>query len=347
MMTRRRFAAAILRLTEDSALRAQMGRAGKAQVQRYRLDTVLPPGDGALFICCKGNEYMIRENQRLLNQLHILTDGLMVFLAMLVSYWLRFSLFRGDRAMPLSHYVWLGLGAAVLTLIVFAVAGLYTSFRAVRFHVEASRVAALELLVALIVMAAMYVLRFGDTSRWTVVFFYGVSTALLVAKRAALRLLLRHYRAMGYNQKRVLLVGHGDSADLYLKKVASDKNLGFQVVGYVADSRCRADLPYCGGYDRLEDIFADTSPDEVVVALSADESDRMPAIIHACEKDGTEVSVVPFYARYMPSDPQVDSINGLPLINLRRVPWTTWATPLSSGPWTSSAPCSSLSSPRP
>ena len=36
------FAAAILRLTEDSALRAQMGRAGKAQVQRYRLDTVLP-----------------------------------------------------------------------------------------------------------------------------------------------------------------------------------------------------------------------------------------------------------------------------------------------------------------
>ena len=36
------FAAAILRLTEDSALRAQMGRAGKAQVQRYRLDAVLP-----------------------------------------------------------------------------------------------------------------------------------------------------------------------------------------------------------------------------------------------------------------------------------------------------------------
>ena len=29
---------------------------------------------------------MIRENQRLLNQLHILTDGLMVFLSMLVSY---------------------------------------------------------------------------------------------------------------------------------------------------------------------------------------------------------------------------------------------------------------------
>ncbi len=263
---------------------------------------------------------MIRENQRLLNQLHILTDGLAVFLAMLISYWLRFGLFRGDRSLPLSHYVWLGLGAAALTLIAFAVAGLYASFRTVRFHVEASRAAALELLVALIVMAAMYVFRFGETSRWTVAFFYGVSTLLLVSKRCVLRLLLRHYRAMGYNQKRVLLIGHGDSAEMYLNKVASDRNLGFQVVGYVADKPRWKRLPYCGGYDRLDEAFAKTRPDEVVVALSADEGGHMPAIISACEKDGTKVSVVPFYARYMPSDPQVDSVNGLPLINLRRVP---------------------------
>ena len=104
---------------------------------------------------------MMRENQRLLNQLHVFTDGLAVFLAMLVSYWLRFSLFRGVRGMPLNYYIWLGVVAAALTLAVFAVAGLYESFRTVRFHVEASRVAALELLVSLIVMAAIYVLRLG------------------------------------------------------------------------------------------------------------------------------------------------------------------------------------------
>ena len=150
---------------------------------------------------------MMRENQRLLNQLHVFTDGLAVFLAMLVSYWLRFSLFRGVRGMPLNYYIWLGVVAAALTLAVFAVAGLYESFRTVRFHVEASRVAALELLVSLIVMAAIYVLRLGETSRWTVVFFYAVSTLLLTGKRAAMRLLLRRCRAMGYNQKRVLLVG--------------------------------------------------------------------------------------------------------------------------------------------
>ena len=159
---------------------------------------------------------MIRENQQLLNQFNVLTDAVAVFLAMLVSYWLRFSLFRGIKGMPFNYYVWLGVVAAALTLVVFAVAGLYESFRAVRFHVEAGRVVVLELLVALIVMAAMFVLRLGETSRWSVAFFYGVSVLLLVGKRAALRLLLHHYRAMGFNQKRVLLVGHGESAEAYL-----------------------------------------------------------------------------------------------------------------------------------
>ena len=263
---------------------------------------------------------MMRENQRLLNQLHVFTDGLAVFLAMLVSYWLRFSLFRGVRGMPLNYYIWLGVVAAALTLAVFAVAGLYESFRTVRFHMEASRVAALELLVSLIVMAAIYVLRLGETSRWTVVFFYAVSTLLLTGKRAAMRLLLRRCRAMGYNQKRVLLVGHGEGAEAYLTRVAMDKNLGFRVIGYVAERGCWDALPYCGSYEELDAIFASEKPDEVVVALPTEEGRWMGRIINACEKDGTKLSVVPSYVRYMPANPQFDSVNGLPLINLRRIP---------------------------
>lgn len=46
----------------------------------------------------------------------------------------------------------------------------------------------------------------------------------------------------------------------------------------------------------------------------------MPKIIAACEKTGTKASVIPFYAAYIPSNPQVDNIDGLPMINLRRIP---------------------------
>jgi exopolysaccharide biosynthesis polyprenyl glycosylphosphotransferase len=46
----------------------------------------------------------------------------------------------------------------------------------------------------------------------------------------------------------------------------------------------------------------------------------MPQVIQACEKTGCKLSLIPFYADYMPSHPQIDSLNGLPLINLRRIP---------------------------
>lgn len=174
---------------------------------------------------------MIRENQRLLNQLNVLTDGAVTFVAMLLSYWLRFDVLSGDRTLSFGHYVWLGVGAALLLLVVFAVAGLYGSFRIRRFHVESGRVTALNILVALVVMASMYLLRFSDTSRLTVVFFYVISTILLIGKRACLRMILRHYRAMGYNQKHVLLVGDGENAETYMEKVAADRNFGFDVIG--------------------------------------------------------------------------------------------------------------------
>lgn len=60
--------------------------------------------------------------------------------------------------------------------------------------------------------------------------------------------------------------------------------------------------------------------DEVIAGLGAEDYERMPLVIQACEHTGTKLSLIPFYAKYMPPHPQFDSLNGLPLINLRRIP---------------------------
>ena len=57
-----------------------------------------------------------------------------------------------------------------------------------------------------------------------------------------------------------------------------------------------------------------------MVAVRAADEAWLPRIIAACEKTGTKASIIPFYAAYIPSNPQVDNIDGLPMINLRRIP---------------------------
>ena len=263
---------------------------------------------------------MIRENQRLLNQLNILCDGVVIFCSMLVAYWLRFYVMKGIEGIPFAWYLWLAAAAVGLDLLGFAWLGLYASHRAVRFHREAARVLSANTMVTLVLMAGLFVFRLEHMSRWTLVFFFLISDFALLCRRAALRLILRHYRSRGYNQKHVLLVGDGRQARRYLEKVRGDRDLGYQVDGYVARTDGWKEVPFRGSYDRLEAVLDSLRPDEVVVAIPAADEDRMPGIISACEKTGTKASVIPFYVEYIPSNPQVDNVDGLPMINLRRIP---------------------------
>ena len=263
---------------------------------------------------------MIKENQRLLNQLHVLSDGVLVFFSMLVAYWIRFYVFTGIEGIPFRYYVWLSAAATVICLVSYGMMGLYTSHRAIRFHREVGRFLWANALDTMCLMAGLFVFRLEHMSRWTLVFFFLVSSFLLLSKRAAMRVILRRYRRMGYNQKHVIIVGRGSTAETYLRKVRRDKNLGYQVDGYVADRPSWKDLAYRGGYDELEQVLDAYAPDEVVVAVTASDEAWMPKIIAACEKTGTKASIIPFYAAYIPSNPQVDNIDGLPMINLRRIP---------------------------
>ena len=47
---------------------------------------------------------------------------------------------------------------------------------------------------------------------------------------------------------------------------------------------------------------------------------RLAKIIDACEKTGCKLSVIPIYAEYMAGNSQIDDLDGIPLLNVRRIP---------------------------
>ena len=242
---------------------------------------------------------MIKENQRLFNRLNVLSDGCLVFCALLLAYWVRFCALSGTASFPFRSYVYLALGTTVLCLVTYATAGLYGSYRAVRFHKEAQALFLATALDTLLLMAFLFVFRLSEMSRWMLVFFCVLNFGLLVSKRAVLRLTLRHYRKLGYNQKHVILVGDSNVAAVYVSKVREDKSLGYLVDGYVAGTGHLKDLPYLGDYEQLEAVVDRLKPDEVVAAVGSGEQDLIGKVIQICEKTGTKVSLLPYYAAYI------------------------------------------------
>lgn len=264
---------------------------------------------------------MIRENQVFLQRLNLCVDGLFVFSAFLLGYFLRFHVLSGGvQGLPFQFYLLVAVGLVPLHLITYGMIGLYDTHRRSTFQQQISKMIWANTLDFIILQMFFFLFKNTHFSRLTLFLFFALLNIGLVAKQAALRKWRYQMVKKGYHQKHIILVGGGKTAQRCLKEVNSIPEFGYHVSGYVSNHQRLPDVDYLGGFDRLIEILDEQKPDEVIAGLEPDEYTEMSRVIQACEKSGTKLSIVPFFAQYMPPHSQFDSINGLPIINLRRIP---------------------------
>ncbi len=262
---------------------------------------------------------MIKENQKLLNRLNVLTDAAAAFIAVAAAYLLVFSLLDFERNYPLADYFRLLLIFVPVQLVTYGCMGLYGSFRSKSFSTEFGKLFGAFLLDGLALIALLYVARIMNFSRWALAIFLLLDFLLVTLKRYVLRKTLRKFRENGYNRKSVLLVGSGTAAEDYLRTIREQRWLGYECCGCIAQSPLPG-VKMLGGIDSLLGVLENRSYDEVVCALGADENNSLPRVVEACELTGTKISVIPSIYKYMSSSPAIDVVGNIPLMNIRRIP---------------------------
>ena len=269
---------------------------------------------------------MIRENQQFLNRLNVLSDAALIYLMLPVSYWLRFRVLQGVENVPLASYLRIGVVIMLAALFACAALGVYQTTRVVRIRTEVMKLLEANAIVALLLLGYLFLDHEEHYSRLLLAIFFFLSTLAVILKHVAVRKALRALRKSGRNLKHMLIIGGGKSARRYLDTIRKDRELGIDSVGYIA--RRPGDgmsVPYLGGYEALENVLERKRPDEVVSAIERDDFDQTPHIIACCEKAGVKLSIIPFYIDYMPAHPQFDDLNGIPLLNIRRIPLDNYA----------------------
>ena len=263
---------------------------------------------------------MIKENQNLLNKINVLSDVLVLFLSMVISYFIRFKLFYHDEFyIKLDVYLKFTIYMIPVYLILYMFLNLYDPVRTSLFSKECSRVIKSNMILIAISLSSLFIFKFIHISRLVIVIFYFVNTTLIILKRGFLRYILSDMRKKGLNLKHVLIVGSGETAENYLNVIKNNKNLGYNYVGYVSNS---SDFygDKLGDYDELLDILYKYKFDEVVCALEIEDAKYLEQIVSNCEQSGTKISIIPFCYKYIPSQPYIDQIGNMPLINIRRIP---------------------------
>lgn len=264
---------------------------------------------------------MIKKNQAFLNRVNILLDMLLVVCAYVLASWLRFDFLGGsgkNMAVVSGRTILLAFAYSLVLFFLLSVMGFYNTTRTRRLVWKARTIFIAVTLAILIASTLLFIFRLVDFSRGVLLVFYLATLLFLIGKYAFMRLVLRRFRGNGYNLKHVVVIGTGDLAKQYQRDIAAEPELGFSLRGFVGVQREGVkDAEYLGGFDTLDEHLSRTDINEVVIALDPEEYVRIREIIAACERNGVQYSVIPFYNDIIPANPVIETIGKSKLINMR------------------------------
>ena len=271
---------------------------------------------------------MIKENQKYLNRSQIILDLSLIAISMVFSYWARFVLLDGRISLEQEEM----LRVAGWTILVYAISyyskGLYKPKRKESLFKECIDVVQAHGLGIIFMMVGLYIFKFGEFSRGQLIIFFVVNLILMLLERMAVRGVLRHFRRQGYNLRHCLVIGANQISDDFINRVEKNKHWGYRIEGvldnWVYPAKEYRGYPVLGHIDHLVDVLTTRYYDMVIIALTSEDAEELGYVLSQCEKAGVKSCIIPYYYQYVPTQPYIDDLDGLSIIDTRRVPLENW-----------------------
>lgn len=270
---------------------------------------------------------MIKENQKLLNRLQVVLDGMTIVASYMLAWYIRFrtGIFEQDPwTLSLEKYMQLMLLIVPGFLILYYAFRLYEPKRVLGRRLEAWRVIQANVLGVMILILLLYLVKQFDISRNMLFVFACVNIFMGVLERNVVRYILRRMRKKGYNLKHIILVGYSRAAEQYIDRIMVNPEWGYYVRGILDDTMPHGmeyrGIKVLGSIENLNIILPQNRLDEIVITLGLAEYHKLEKIVSMCEKSGVHTKFIPDYNNIIPTRPYTEDIQGMPVINIRHVP---------------------------
>ena len=273
---------------------------------------------------------MIKDNQKVLNRIHVLLDALMVAAAYVFAWYIKFQIIGQDEVgighLSQETYFKALYFLVPVYILLYYWSGLYESKRYSSSAREIFNVIKANALGIGIFVGTLYLFKIVDVSRSMMAIFFGASVVFETLMRQLLRWFLRSIRKKGYNIKHMLLVGYSRAAEKYINRILENPQWGYEVCGILDDRIPRGTMykgvKVLGQIDNLNIILPEHKLDEVGISLALQDYGKLEELVNLCEKYGVHTKFIPDYNSVIPSKPYIEDLTGLAVINIRHVPLT-------------------------
>ncbi len=264
----------------------------------------------------------------------VLADGLAIEGAFLFSYWARFhspftSFVPVTLGIPsLEAYI---LGSFIVIpawILLFHSRRMYAARRNVFFSDEFFAIVRLVFFGMLIVMSAAFFYRAFSYSR-AVFALLGASAVLFISLARAFMLRFeRLWYARGNDLKDVVIIGTNSTARRVHDSITQNPALGYRIVGFFSinglDQMETAGSDFLGRISHVPEYVRKHNIDIVLVSLTYKDHPQLYELVRDCEGLNSEIMMVPDMLELMTSRVRIKELHGIPFINIKGVPLTTW-----------------------
>jgi exopolysaccharide biosynthesis polyprenyl glycosylphosphotransferase len=272
------------------------------------------------------------QSSRRATWLLILSDLLLINLALVGAYWMRYRLRWFDDVdfdAPLSAYIPFALLLSLLLPIIFKLDGVYNGRRGQSWFDQVYAIVNATAKGTIVLWAITFAFRPLVYSR----LLFGLAAVFIILLTGLGRLVKgaieARLRRRGIGVDRVLIVGGGEVGRAVIRTIVARPELGYQMVGLVDDNPDKGHtdigrIKGLGGLDKLAEIVDQEAVDQVFITLPWMYHRKILGIVRECQRKQIKARIVPDLFQMSLSQVDVDDLEGIPLIGVRETTIGRW-----------------------
>ncbi|MCH5215777.1 MAG: undecaprenyl-phosphate glucose phosphotransferase [Muribaculaceae bacterium] len=176
------------------------------------------------------------------------------------------------------------------------------------------------LIYAALLFATLWILNIPDFSLKLVGLFIAILYVVLSLWWIMSRKLIKFYRSLGFNYKRVIIIGYADAGKKLISEMNSDPGYGFKIMGVFDCVPINEQLPYyTGKLSEIEDFIKENYIDEIYCSLS-NTGGILERILNVAENNAADFYFVPQVGPYIIRQFELNTVGDIPTLSARPNP---------------------------
>ena len=272
---------------------------------------------------------MLKKRSQVFLTFLFIVDLSIIWICWMAAFYLRFRYLNIPPAQSVPEflpYFKAGFAVSFLAAFSFIYSKMYQPKRIAQYGSEIRTILRSNVTLFVVLLGAIFFYRSFSFSRIHALYFLLLSLFALFSFRLTIRAVLSNLRKHGKNIRKILVIGNQKTATKFIQKVNEDESLGFCMVGYVASQQEDESfpLPYLGSYSELPEIIKNHQIDQVFIALNSDHQSDLQEIYTYLAEQVVDLNIVPDIFHTLNIKPEIQDLDGIPIIALRQNPVGGW-----------------------